>query len=94
MERTFYKTTITIEVLSEYHIGGLSLVDVVHNMEHGDFSGQVKGEEVEELNGAEMAWHLIEQGSEPAFFQLDDDGNDLDAGNREYDGDKYGGEEP
>ncbi len=42
----------------------------------GDCSGDWKVTKVKELNGKQAAKALIEQGSEPSFFGLTDDGED------------------
>jgi len=45
---------------------------------HGDCSGNVELTETEVLNGKQIAKKLIDQSSDPEFFQVDEKGNDID----------------
>lgn len=78
MSREFYRTVIHVEVLSEepYVFTG-NLVDVAADIITGDCSGVARTIQEEKCNGARMAQLLLAQGSEPEFFQLDENGNDL-----------------
>lgn len=76
--RKFYRTVISVEVLSEEPYSPESLESIAHDIIEGDCSGRWNVVSSKEVDGAEMAQLLYEQASEPAFFQLDDDGNDLD----------------
>lgn len=78
MTRKFYKTVFRVEVLSEDEpVGDLEL-DALHDLiTNGDCSGEVNREEPVELTGAEAAAALLEQRSDPSFFNLDEDGTDL-----------------
>ena len=40
--------------------------------------GDIKSWEMEVVDGPTMAKLLLNQGSDPDFFQLDDDGNDVE----------------
>jgi hypothetical protein len=77
-ERNFYRTVFRIEVLSEepYEYNGLEQLGV--DISTGDCSGKVTEEINEKINGETAARLLLEQGSEPSFFQLDDDGKDIE----------------
>jgi len=75
----FKRTTITVEVLSNgENLAEWSLSDIIENMDAGDLVGKWEITDDESLDGSEMAEALVEFGSEPNFFNLDEDGNDLD----------------
>lgn len=74
--RKFYKTTIMLEVLSERPIADMELEDIAYEITMGDMSGTYDVDDVEILNGKQMAEALIKQGSDPMFFMLTDDGED------------------
>ena len=50
------------------------MLDIVE----GDCSGKVECTNAVTLNGKKTAKALIEQGSDPEFFQLDENGDDSD----------------
>lgn len=79
-DRVFYKTIITIEVLSEDPIpDGMSVENIAKEAMEGSYSMQTLGEPIETvLNGKEAADALLEQGSDSSFFQLTEDGNDVE----------------
>lgn len=76
--RTFHRTIITIEVLSEYPYSPDDLDEVVSDITDGDCSGKWSVTSSDEVDGPTMAKLLIGQESDPEFFQLDEDGNDTD----------------
>jgi hypothetical protein len=76
--RKFYKTVITIEVLSEEVYAFDSLEQTAYDIQDGDFSGKIEVVKSEELNGEQVVKALDNQGSASEFFMLDEDGNDLD----------------
>ncbi len=77
--RKFFKTVLTVEVLSdESPLEWDSLADVSYAITDGDCSGKITNEAVTKLSGPEAAKALQDQGSEPEFFRLDEDGNDLE----------------
>ena len=79
MPRKFYKTVITTVVLSEEPLEGLSTLDALLAGQTGDYSVRSdRTKDSEEVDGATMAKLLIEQESAPDFFNLDEEGNDLD----------------
>ena len=45
---------------------------------NGDYSGMVVNEASITLNGKETAKALNDQGSDPSFFMLDEEGNDIE----------------
>jgi hypothetical protein len=72
----YYKTTFTIDVLSEEPLGDcLSLGQIDYAITDGDCVGSNLRQVEAELTSKEMAQALLEAGSEPDFFMLDDDGN-------------------
>lgn len=72
----FRKTTITIEVLSDgENIRKHSLARIVEEMDSGDLLGKWEITKEESLDGVKMAEATIEFGSDPSFFNIDDDGN-------------------
>lgn len=78
--RKFYRAVFHYEVLSEEPIEDMSLEDIDYECRDGHCSGAFFGEvDRTELTGPEMAKALQTQGSDPEFFQLDEEGNDLDA---------------
>ena len=77
-KRTFYKTKIVIDIISEAPIpSNYSLVDIGYDITSGHNSGSWDITEVMELNGLAAARELKNQGSDPEFFQIDEEGNDL-----------------
>lgn len=76
-QRKFYHTKITVEILSEEPYTGNELADVAHDIIWGGCSGQITNISSETINGKQCADLLLQQASEPSFFQLDDEGNDV-----------------
>jgi hypothetical protein len=76
--RQFHRTVIQVEVLSESPIGPVELDTVHHLITQGDCSGHVQTVLQEELNGKQAAQALLQQGSDPSFFQLTTYGNDTE----------------
>jgi hypothetical protein len=69
--RKFFKTTYTIEVLSEHEpASNLSLTAVDHAITYGDCEGKVTDDGGTELTFNEMVIALYEQGSSVEFFNL------------------------
>jgi hypothetical protein len=78
-KRSFYKTTYVVEVLSEEPIPDqLTLGQVIAEAEEGGYSSQVTSTTTAVLDGPAAAQELLAQRSEPAFFRLTGDGDDLD----------------
>lgn len=78
-ERKFYKTVYKIEVLSEEPMGYCeSLSNIEYEITEGQCSGIFTEEEIIELTPQEMVVELESQGSDPEFFRLDKEGNDLE----------------
>jgi hypothetical protein len=78
-EKKFYRTEFKLVVLSEEKpANDMSLRQIAHEITDGDCSGDLEEVEVRELTPKEAADALIEQGSDPDFFGLDEDGNAID----------------
>ena len=77
-KRTFYRTVIQVVVLSENPYNETDLEQIAYDIKEGDQSGQVTITSAnEEMNSKTAVALLKEQGSEPSFFMLDDQGNDI-----------------
>ncbi len=77
-DRKFYKTIVQLEVLSERPIGDMDVEQIAFEATEGDFSMRRLPDQETVLNGKETADALGEQGSNSMFFQLTDDGDDLE----------------
>ena len=78
-KRKFYQTTYHIELLTEEPMSdGVSLQDIAYEMTDGHASGVFDQEDVTELDGPAAAAALQAQGSDPEFFRLTEDGEDID----------------
>ena len=66
-KRKYYKTIITVEILSDYPYSVDTLADVGYDMTDGVVSGQIS-EKCEEITRDEMEQALIAQGSDPNFI--------------------------
>lgn len=74
-----FKTEIKLTVLSEHEISfGTELESIIWEGDHGAFVIDETRQPAKRLTGLEMARALREAGSTPDFFELDDDGNDID----------------
>lgn len=82
MSRKFYRTTYAVELLSEEPLdaspGLQGLRNLLYRALEDDLSGRVIAGKVEELTGEQAANALLVQGSEPGFFRLAEDGQDLE----------------
>ena len=70
--KRFYKTTVTVEILSEEPIGDPSLSTINYQIMEGDWSGRYNVTNVQELDEQEVRIALEKQGSDPDFFILGD----------------------
>jgi hypothetical protein len=75
----YYKQVIKVVVLSEGYDGGgppnwQRLEDVARDIIYGDCSGEWHVDETVELTPKQVAEELMKQGSDPGFFQLNEDG--------------------
>lgn len=73
-ERKFYKTTITVVVLTEDLLEGspLELSTIVSECDEGAFVSHSEYRKSEEVTAEQMANLLKEAGSEPDFFQIEE----------------------
>lgn len=77
--KTFHRTVWTVEVLSDEPLAtGLDLADIDYAITEGHCSGEYHVTHTEVLTGLEMAEALQHQGSDPEFFGLDIDGNQVE----------------
>jgi hypothetical protein len=77
-KKKYYRTIIQVEVLSEEPIGDVSMSEIIHNAQDGDWSGKnTTITQDEELSGKQMAEALLDQGSDPEFFQIDEEGEEI-----------------
>lgn len=79
-KRKFYKTVVTVEVLSEEPLECDDLGDVNYAITQGDCSGTMNMGGSRKISAKTMAKELLKQGSAPEFFGLDEKGNDLEGG--------------
>lgn len=77
-ERKFYRTVVQYEILSEEPVGEVSLADIFAQCTEGAWSGHFLETKQEGLDGPTMAKHLQAQGSDPEFFNLTEDGADVE----------------
>ena len=84
-KRIFYRTFMTIEVLSETPLtGDESLSDIERLITEGPCSGKVETiRENEPVDGQRMAQLLEDQAADATYFGLDVAGNDLNANEEE-----------
>ena len=75
---SYYRTIFTVEVLSEYPLDVCNLATVDRLITEGGCSGVVTHSDSVELSAKEAAAALMAQGSDPEFFGLDSDGNEID----------------
>lgn len=80
MSKKFYKSTITVTILSEEPIpNDYSLANIAYSFTDGDNSGEWELTKVQELTGKQAAKALVAQGSDPGFFGLNDDGTEANS---------------
>lgn len=74
--RKFFKTVITVEVLSEdeYPTTHWDLENISNAMTHGSFVGQVSVSRPKRLTNKQMLKEIDEMRSDPSFFSLDERG--------------------
>jgi hypothetical protein len=78
-KKKYYKTVIHVEVLSEEPIGDVDMQTILYQTSEGGWSGKnTTMVQDQELNGFEMARALEEQGSDPEFFGLDQNGEEIE----------------
>jgi hypothetical protein len=81
MKKTIYKTTILLEILHEIkgEVDGMGMEAIAREMMDGSFSGaSTITEDSIPLEGEEAVKHIIGQGSDPEFFGMDKNGEELE----------------
>lgn len=82
-KRKFYRTVIQVEVLSEEHFSFGNLADIHYAVKEDDCSGGLTTViDNQGIDGPQAAKLLVNQGSDLAFFNLTEEGEDV-----EYDDD-------
>ena len=76
--RKFFRTLVSVEILSEEPLPEMELEELGYQMSLGSYYGDIEYGLSEEVDSSTMAKLLIDQGSDPEFFGLDEDGNDVD----------------
>lgn len=75
----YYETIFTFKVYSDRPINpDMELGDIVSECVDGDMVGSTEVREERQITSQQMAQKLYEVGSDPGFFELDDDGNRID----------------
>ena len=78
MNKQFYKTIYEIEILSEYELPGwMSVEQIAYEITSGGCSAAFNHIKTQKLSGKECAKELMNQGSDPEFFGIDENGDDL-----------------
>lgn len=70
---TYYRTVLTVEVLSTTPVADWDLSDIAREMVYGDVSGDWQVATVEEVTEERMSELLIAQGSDPSFLLGDEE---------------------
>jgi hypothetical protein len=79
MDKRYYKTTVVVTVLSEYEPPVWNdLADLNYLITDGHCSGMVATTDEIEVSAKQMAQLLINQNSDPEFFGLDENGNEIE----------------
>ena len=74
--KKFYRTTIEVTVLSEEPYLFRNLEQTAFDIVDGDCSGVCRVVKTEVCDAQQMAEYLEEQGSDPAFFGINQDEQD------------------
>lgn len=77
-KKTIYETTITVKVLHEDAFDYENLEDVHHAITDGDCSGSFETTGHVVLIGKEAVKAVEAQGSDPEFFMMDENGNEIE----------------
>ena len=77
--RKFFKQVIQVTVLSEDLPLEWDSLEEVHNaITFGECSGKIEEISSERIPASEAAKLLMDQASDPGFFSLDEEGNDVE----------------
>jgi hypothetical protein len=79
-QKSIYKTVIEVVVISEEPLNEseFSLSEIEYMITDGDYSGQITIKSQDVLLGEDAVIAVKNQGSDPAFFQMDDKGFELE----------------
>ena len=79
-KKKIYKSVLRVEILSEEPIDDcIKLNDIDYQITNGDWSGAMDWEHHNaELHGMEAVTNVQNQGSDPEFFQMDEEGNEIE----------------
>ena len=82
-ERKFYRVVFQVEVLIDDEdifddVQNWNLESINYEITDGSCSGNFGIIQSQEVSGPEMVKLLQDQGSDPEFFSLDEDGNNID----------------
>lgn len=80
-KKKIYRKVFRFEVLSEEPIGDMNLEEIAEETTTGHMSGQFLSTEIdnEVLTGKKAVMAIKNQGSDPEFFMLDENGNEIDS---------------
>lgn len=81
MEKKLYRTVIRFEVLSDepIDIANMNLSNIANETIFGGWSGNVQIKtENEVIHGRDAVLCVLEHGTDPKFFGMDNDGNETD----------------
>jgi hypothetical protein len=71
---TLFRTLVIVEILSDEEVPEDFSLEDIHNKCIWDWSDKIHIGSSTPVDGPTMAALLVAQGSEPGFFNLDDDG--------------------
>lgn len=79
--RKYYETTIVIKLLTTDMDNSIrnALDNIQNAIKSNYFAGEIQSTTTEKINSSMMARELKKQQYEPSFFNLDDDGNEVEA---------------
>ena len=82
-DRKFYRVVFKTEVLIDEEslfndTPNWDLESIHYEITQGGCSGDTQIVESQEVSGPDMAKMLVKQGSDPEFFLLDEEGNEID----------------
>lgn len=77
-KRIFYRTVFTVTVLSEDPLEHMSLEDLAEAIDDGPYVGSFTKQESVPMDGPTTVEMLREMGSDESFFQLTEDGEDVE----------------
>jgi hypothetical protein len=77
MARTFYRYVVQIEILSEEPLEFTSVHQIANACASDQCSGDWEIKEAEEIDSLTMVKKCWAQGTDPRFFGLDEEGNEV-----------------